>query len=91
MAGSFHVVIVPKKIFANTSPVKLRPLWHIEPLLSFKLYAGTTALADIGMVNAVEPDGSLAMSDACSGASDSPKLFTLLWKSVIPWPLPTAL
>ena len=56
ICGSFHWVMVPKKMFARTVPVKLSPFPHEEPLASFMLYAGTTALADIGMVMAVLPD-----------------------------------
>jgi hypothetical protein len=65
--------MLPKKMFAKTVPVKLRPFWQAEPLTSFKLYAGTTALADIGIVRAVVPDGSPEYCAAVIGASDSPK------------------
>ena len=76
IAGSFHVVMLPKKMFAKTAPVKLRPFVMTVPLASFKLYAGTTALADMGMVIAVVPDGSPLYCAAVIGASDSPKSTT---------------
>ena len=72
--------MVPKKMFANTTPVKLRPFWHSEPLLSTMLYAGTIALADMGMVKAVVPVGRLEISLACRGMSDSPKSTVPCWK-----------
>lgn len=67
------MVVFPKNILANTAPVKLRSFGHVVPFLSTMLYAGTTALADIGIVKAVVPEGNFAISAACIGASDSPK------------------
>ena len=81
--------MVPIKISARIGPVKFRVgvnRWRS------KLYAGTTALAVIGMVRTVWPEGTSAYCAAVIGASDSPKFpnpSTI--KSVTPAPLPTAL
>lgn len=48
IAGSFHIVMFPRKIFARTSPVKFNPL----PIPG-RLYAGMTALIDSGTVTTV--------------------------------------
>ena len=88
-AGSFHFVMVPMKISARIGPVKLS-VGVEDP--SPRLYAGTTALAVIGKVKQVWPEGTPAYCVADSGASDSPKFPNpSVIKSVTPAPLPTAL
>ena len=78
-------------MFAKIVPLKLIPFWHCVPLTSCILYAGTIALAEMGTVKAVVPDGRPLMLLADSGTSVSPKLVNCCWNCVIPVPLPTEL
>src|SRR5579875_2878294 len=48
IAGSSQLVMLPRKILASTSPVNFRPFF-----IPGRLYAGTTALIDSGIVTTV--------------------------------------
>ena len=80
--------MVPIKISARIGPVKFSVGVDVP---SPRLYAGTTALAVIGMVIAVEPEGNAAYCAAVIGASVSPKFTTPFVKSLIPPVLPSGL
>ena len=81
--GSFHIIILPKKILASTAPVNFNPLD-----IPGKLYAGTTALAEIGTVTSVDALSSAYCAEV-RGASDSPKSTDFAVIAFIPAPLPT--
>ena len=83
IAASFHFVIVPRYMFAMTSPVKCRPVG-----IPGRLYAMVTAPIVSGICSAL---GRFVASVALKGASEPAKSTVFSVNALIPPPLPDGL
>ncbi len=80
-AGSFQLVMVPRKISATTGPDRRKVV--VAP---GKLYASVMAPMVSGMCTAF---GAAVLWDEVNAASEQAKSTVLLVNEETPWPLPT--